>query len=50
MNKKNEEKVYTNSAKNLTIKISEDNLSAYLTFNDDTGMIDEKEITSVLDS
>lgn len=50
MNEKNEGKVYTNSAKNLTVKISEDNLSAYLTINDDTGMIDEKEITKLINT
>ncbi len=50
MNEKNEEKVYTNTAKNLTLKISEDNQSAYLTFNDDTGMIDEKEITKLINT
>lgn len=50
MNEKNEEKIYTNSTKNLTIKISEDNLSAYLTFDDDTGMIDEKEITKLINT
>jgi uncharacterized protein (DUF342 family) len=50
MNEKNEEKIYTNSTKNLTIKISEDNLSAYLTFDDDIGMIDEKEITKLINT
>ena len=50
MNEKNEEKVYTNSAKNLTIKISEDNLTSYLTFYYDTGMIDEKEITKLINT
>jgi len=50
MNEKNEEKVYTNSAKNLTLTISEDNLSAHLTVNNDTGMIDEKEITKLINT
>ena len=50
MNEKNEEKIYTNSAKSLTLKISENNQSAYLTFNDDTGMIDEKEITKLINT
>lgn len=43
-------KVYTNSDKTISIKISDDNLSAYLTIEDNGSMIDEKEINSLISS
>lgn len=43
-------KVYTNSDKTLLLTISKDNLSAYLTIEDNGNMIDEKEISSLLSS
>ena len=43
-------KVYTNSDKTLYLKISKDDLSAYLTIEDNGNMVDEKEISSLLSS
>jgi uncharacterized protein (DUF342 family) len=43
-------KVYTNSEKTLLLTISKDDLSAYLTIEDNGNMIDEKEISSLLSS
>ena len=43
-------KVYTNSDKTLLLTISKDDLSAYLTIEDNGNMIDEKEISSLLSS
>ena len=41
-------KVYTNSDKTLLLTISKDNCCAYLTIEDNSVMIDEKEISSLL--
>lgn len=43
-----EGKIYTNPEQNITLRISEDGFSAYLTIKDTDGMIDEKEITKLL--
>ncbi len=50
MNDITDGKVYTNSDKTLYLKISKDDLSAYLTIEDNGNMIDEKEISSLLSS
>ncbi len=50
MNNITDGKVYTNSDKTLYLKISKDDLSAYLTIEDNGNMIDEKEISSLLSS
>jgi len=50
MNEITDRKVYTNSDKTLTLTISEDNLSAYLTIEDNSNMIDEEEISSLISS
>ena len=42
-----EGKIYTNPEQNITLRISEDGFSAYLTIKDTDGMIDEKEITKL---
>jgi len=43
-------KVYTNTAKTLSLAVSKDNLSAYLTIEDNSNMIDEKEISLLISS
>ena len=50
MNDNINEKVFTNSDKTLLLTISKDNLSAYLTIEDNCNLIDEKEISSLLSS
>ncbi|MEA2096763.1 MAG: FapA family protein [Candidatus Cloacimonadota bacterium] len=50
MNDNTDGKVYTNSDKTLYLTISKDNLSAYLTIEDNGNMIDEKEISSLISS
>ncbi len=50
MNDITDGKVFTNSDKMLYLTISKDDLSAYLTIEDDGNMIDEKEISSLLSS
>jgi len=50
MNDITDGKVYTNSDKTLLLTISKDDLSAYLTIEDNGNMIDEKEISSLLAS
>jgi len=45
-----EGKIYTNADKTLHLKISKDDLTAYLTIEDNGIMIDEKEISSLLSS
>ena len=50
MNDITDGKVYTNSDKTLLLTIAKDDLSAYLTIEDNGNMIDEKEISSLLSS
>ena len=50
MNDLTDMKVYTNTAKTLSLAVSKDNLSAYLTIEDNSNMIDEKEISLLLSS
>ena len=50
MNDITDEKVYTNSGKTLFLTIAKDDLSAYLTVEDNGSMIDENEISSLLSS
>ncbi|MBT5420653.1 MAG: DUF342 domain-containing protein [Candidatus Cloacimonetes bacterium] len=50
MNENTEGKIYTNSDKSLYLTISKDDLSAYLTIQDNGNMIDEKEISNLLSS
>ncbi|MDP8267108.1 MAG: FapA family protein [Candidatus Tenebribacter davisii] len=50
MNDLTEGKIYTNADKTLYLTISKDNLSAYLTLKDNSNMIDEKEISSLINS
>ena len=50
MNDITDEKTYSNSNKTLLLTIAKDNLSAYLTIEDNSNMIDEKEISSLLSS
>ncbi len=50
MNENADGKSYTNTDKSLYLTISKDDLSAYLTIQDNGNMIDEKEISSLLAS
>ncbi len=50
MNDITDEKTYSNSDKTLLLTIAKDDLSAYLTVEDNGSMIDEKEISSLLSS
>jgi len=50
MNEITDGKIYANSDKSLLLTISKDNLSAYLTIEDNSSMIDEKEISSLISS
>lgn len=50
MNEINDGKIYANSDKSLFLTIAQDNLSAYLTIEDNGTMIDEKEISSLISS
>jgi len=48
MNKENIGKEFTNKAENIILSITDDNFSAYLTFADSPGIIDENEILALL--
>ena len=50
MNDNTEGKIYTNTDKSLYLTISKDDLTAYLTIQDNGNMIDEKEISNLLTS
>lgn len=50
MNEITDGKIYANSDKSLILTISKDNLSAYLTIEECSSMIDEKEISSLISS